>query len=384
MTDQTIKSLIGKVFGRGAGYLQIGIIALLVIMAFFFTRAPSKEDVISRSALADAAPAQNGQLVTVIQPKPVTSSPGIEATGAMEVRSYVTLSSQVGGRVIEVSDSLRAGGTFAAGHRLLSIEPNDFQLSLAQAQADVASAEATLKLRIAESDAAIENYALLNGNDEVPPLVAREPQIDQAKAQLSAAQAREDIASLAHARTRFSLPFAGRITESSIELGQLLSPGQSFGRAFSNDGVEASVPVTTEELKRISPAPGRAATIVVDNIPYAAVVDRVAAELDEQTRFARVYLKITVDNDVPPGSFVDVKIDGSDQNNTYVLPEAARQMNDTVWIVVDGQLQQTSLNVIADTSDGMVVQAFNYGDGVVLGSVPGARDGVSVTVASKP
>ena len=364
------------------GFLQIGVIAILLIVTFYFTRSPSKEDIIERSALASTTASEKIQLVSVVRPRPTVTIPDINTTGTLVVRSYVVLSPQVSGRVAYVSDALRAGGVFTAGEALLVIEAEDFELNLAQARADVASAEATLELRQAEGSAAIENYTLLNPDQpdrQVPPLVAKVPQINQAKAQLASANAREQVAALALERTRFSLPFAGRIAESSVELGQLLSPGQTFGRAFANNAIEVLVPITTTDLALISPAINRAATVIVDNREYAAVVDRIAAELDGQSRFARIFLRMTEDKLIPPGTFADVTIPGEPLVNSFVLPEAARQINDSVWIIANGTLQRVQPEVLATSADGLMVRAFDYQGGIVLGSVPGARNGLEVS-----
>ena len=366
-------------FSRYAGRIQIGVIAFLLVVTFFMTRPPSVEDVQSESE--GRAHNADKQQVTVIRPQATTTVPLIKTTGTMEVRSYITMSTEVSGRVIGVSDALRAGGVFDAGEVLLMIDPNDFELSLEQARADVAAAEATLKLRVAESEAAIENYALLNGDAVVPPLVAKEPQIDQAKAQLFAAQAREKVAALALSRTKFTLPFTGQVTESSVAEGQLLTQGQSFGRAFANQSVEASVPLSVKELGLISPLAGRKAVISSNDINHPATVDRRAAELDAMTRFATVYLQ--TNSVIPPGTFVDVEINGAPQTDTFLLPETTRQLNEALWIVEGGTLREMRPDLIATTSKGMVVRAFDYKNGIVQGAVPGAMEGLAVSITER-
>lgn len=368
--------MMNQFFSQHAGRIQIGAIAFLLVLTFFMTRPPSVEDVLTQAE--GRAHNADKQQVTVIRPQATTTVPLIKTTGTMEVRSYITMSSEVSGRVIGVSDSLRAGGVFDAGEVLLRIDPDDFELSLEQARADVAATEATLKLRVAESEAAIENYALLNGDAVVPPLVAKEPQIDQAKAQLLAAQAREKVAALALSRTKFSLPFAGQVTESSVAAGQLLSQGQPFGRAFANQSIEATVPLTVEELGLISPLAGRKAVIWSNDIDHPATVDRMAAELDAMTRFAAVYLN--TDSVIPPGTFVDVEISGAPQADTFLLPETTRQLNETLWIVEGDMLREITPELIATTSEGMVVRAFDYKNGIVQGVVPGAMEGLAVSI----
>ncbi|MEE2735491.1 MAG: efflux RND transporter periplasmic adaptor subunit [Pseudomonadota bacterium] len=361
---------------RFAGAIQISLIVLVLVVTFIVTRAPSEQTVSSGVRAEDISEEKRSVFVT--KPDISNHTPLIMASGSMQVQSYVTMSSEVSGRVIQLSEALRAGGRFSAGEVLLKIDPADFELRLEQAIADVASAEATLKLRIAESNAARENYALLHRGKPVPELVAKEPQKSQAMAQLDSAIAREKIAALALSRTEFSLPFAGYVTETSASLGQLLAPGQIFGRAFADSSVEAKVTITAEELAIISPLKGRSAKLFADDRDYKASVDRASAELDSKTRFAQIFLK--VEENIPPGTFISVEIEGAPQKNTMSLPLSARKENDSVWIVSNGFLQKVKLDVLSARSDTIIVKAFNYQEGIVQSNVPWARNGLAVAV----
>jgi multidrug efflux pump subunit AcrA (membrane-fusion protein) len=370
---------IKRLFAQYSGVLQICVIALLLLLTFAYTRAPTAEEISKRASPTAGSESAEERLVSVIRPIPIRIVPNIKSTGTLGVRAYVTLSSQVGGRVVAVSNALRTGGSFTTNEELLVIDPSDFELKVEQAQADIDSAEATLKLRNAESAVAIDNYALLHGTDPVPPLVAKKPQIDQAKAQLSAAKARHKAALLEQSRSRFSLPFSGRVTESTITVGQLISPGEKFGRVFALDAVQVSVPITTQELNLIAPVKGRQATVTVNGKAYAAIVDRVAAELDVQTRFVTVYL--TVEGDIAPGSFAQVAIEGAPQSETYLLPESAQRINNLVWIVEGNILVKVNPELILNTDEGMIVRAFDYKSGIVISSIPGAIEGLMVSVS---
>jgi hypothetical protein len=50
----------------------------------------------------------------------------------------------------------------------------------------------------------------------------------------------------------------------------------------------------------------------------------------------------------------------------------------TVWFAKDGELHRQLVTVRGRTASGLVTDAFQYGDGIVLGAVPGARPGLEV------
>ncbi|MEM8766377.1 MAG: efflux RND transporter periplasmic adaptor subunit [Pseudomonadota bacterium] len=362
------------------GIVQILAVVAAVALAIAYSReAPTAAAPV---LAAPPAPAAETPLVRVLVPERGPSQVSVRATGAVEVRSNVALAPQVGGQVVEVADSLRAGGSFNAGDVLFIIDPRDYELAVAQAEADLAAALSRLKLRQAEGDAARENYALLHGDAPVPDLVAKVPQIEQSLADVASAEARLARAELDLSRTAFALPFDGRITETSIFVGQTLNTGQSFGSAFPTEAIEVAVPISQDDLASLTPVAGRNAEVRVAGERFSAVIDRRSATLDERSRFARLFLTLDDGVELPPGTFVDVTLSGDDLTSTFVLPEASEQAGSSVWRVVDGQLSAYAPQVYARTSEGLIVEAFDVGEGIVLGSVPGAEEGLAVRTES--
>ena len=365
---------------RWVGLLQIFVVAALVLLALLYARSPGRDGGGPPPWAGDSGEAPP-PLVRVFQPTASRTTLRIAATGSVGVRNHIDLTPQVGGRVVSISSALRVGGKFAAGEELLVIDRRDFELARDQARADISSAQSSLMLQQAESDAAQANYALLHPGETVPSLVARGPQIAQARAQLAAAQARAEIAALDLERTVFSLPFDGRITQSTAEIGQVLSRGQPFGQAFALDAVEVVVPIPPDDLKRLEGAAGRKSTVRDQYRRLDAVVERVSAELDPRTRFATLYLTFT-DDSLQPGTFVDVEIEGPQLADTFLLPEAAEQVNGSVWVVNGDVLQAVTPTTLGRTAQGWIVAAFDAADGVALGAVPGARPGLVVQTAA--
>lgn len=366
----------GKPKRRWAGTTQVVVVVALVLLALLYARAPDNGD----AELQIGAGEDPKPLVNVLRPVAGANMLTVLATGSVDVRNRVALAPQVTGRVVSISASLNVGGTFAAGEELLVIDPRDFQLAAEAADADVATAESDLRLEQARSDAARANYDLLHPDEEVPALVARVPQIAQAEARLAAARARKRVAALDLERTVFSLPFDGTVTRTSAEVGQLLTRGQSFGEVFADDAIEVVAPISSDNLKRLNPVVGRRARISDPYRTFDAVVEKVSAELDSRTRFATLYLKARGEPPVP-GTFVDVEIEGPVFADTFLLPDAAEQANDRVWIVANGELRAVETPTFGRTADGWITRTFDPGDGVVLGAVPGAVEGQAVQIA---
>jgi RND family efflux transporter MFP subunit len=372
-----------KLYRLPIGIIQIVVIGIVAVIAFYYAQAPSEEELLKASAIAIAPQSNTGAVyVSVAQIKPQDHSVEVRGTGSVVVRNSIDLVLQLSGRVVWVSETFRKGGSFRAGQSLLRIDPRDFELAVAQAEADRLAAESNYQLAKAESEAAIANYAILHPEKNVPPLVAKTPQVDQAKAQIAAASAREQIALLDLMRTDFSLPFDGRVVDSQAEVGQFLNQGQTFGEVFDVASIEALVPISPSDLSILQPAIGRRASVSLGGFQLQATVARVSPNLDERTRFAQLYLALENATDVYPGTFFNVVVEGPRLENTMLLPEAAEQINESVWVVSGNQLKRSQPRFINRQTSGVIVESFDSADGVVLGTVPGAKEGMIVTTES--
>ena len=378
--------------GRLIGSLQVVLVLLLMAAAIYYSRAPATPTSaggMSSPLVVDAAPLAS---VTVITPIAGVHQVTVTANGSVGVTTYVDLIPQVSGRISQLAPSLVVGGRFRAGETLAVVEQDEFLLKLRQAAADVEVQRANLQLQQAKSDAAVQNYALINPNRNVPALVALGPQIAQAQAQLQAAKSREDIAKLELQRTRFTLPFDGMITRSSAQLGQLVSNGKAFGQAYATDSVELVAPIAQSDLAQLAPVENLRVQVFIAGNQFEASIDRVGAELDPRSRFAKVYIPLSetmlentdgADDLLKPGMFADLVIEGPAHANSLLLPEAALQGSGAIWVVRGGRLQDVQPTLLGRNADGIVVAGFDIGEGIVIGSIAGAQAGTPVSINTR-
>lgn len=188
-------------------------------------------------------------LVRVLTTDPVETQVRIHATGALAARTRVNLVAQVGGRVVAIHPGFRSGGSFDKDEVLVRIEPKDYELAVARAQAEVSASQTALQTLQAESEAALEEWRLLNGDQPTPTLVAKEPQLQAAQARIDAAQAALEGARLDLRRTDLRLPWAGRILTTLVDVGSVVTPGQTLAAAYSTEVFEVSVPLRQDQLR---------------------------------------------------------------------------------------------------------------------------------------
>lgn len=366
---------------RLVGLLQIGLIIGVILVALAVNM------LLSRSASGPGRVAQGGRdiVVEVVVPEVRTEPIIVDETGTVQVRAYVNLSPQVGGRVIEVAPDLAAGGTFESGDVLFRIDPSDYAFARERARADVLSAESTLELELAEAETARREWELVNPGEEIPPLVARTPQIRQARAALASARAALEAAETDLRRVDYSLPFDGRVVSTSVAEGQTLAANQNYGQVYRLSALEIAVPVSIETLALLDPVVGRAARVKIGNASdtVRGEVIRQEAELDAQTRFATLIVGFDEAPRLLPGAFGEVEIDGGVVRDAVVVPPVAVGNGGRVWVVEQGVLQERRPTIIWQNDTEVVVRAFDVADGVVTTPLAAPAAGFPVRVVGR-
>lgn len=373
------------------GYLQLAGILAAIAVALYFAQAPSQ---VERHVIADMAQEAGVPAVTVIRPAPTERAVTIDLTGAVTLQGKARITSEVEGRVAWVSPDFRNGGSIPANEVFLRIDPAEYALRVEAAEAAVSEAEARVWLERAIGEESAEAFARDNPGAEASDWVRGLPSIAQAEAALTSAQAALKLAMLQLERTNISLPYDARVTATDIEVGEFVGPAEVVGReaalgsVYRAAAVQVRAPVEEKHLAYLAPAVGRSATVRTATGTFAAEVVRQSSIVAPKTRLARLYLRFAESHDMDslprPGSFAEVSIAGPTHQDVYVLPEAAMQDQGGVWIVEGGALKAVAPRVLGHADDGVVVEAFEAGDGVVVGALPRAREGLAVEASDAP
>lgn len=356
------------------------------------------------------APVQfQGPLVQILVAAPADRRIDIEAMGTVEPFRAVELASQVGGRVVATAPCLRAGGFCAADELLVAIDPSDYELAVVQRRSDVARAELRLAQERAEAAAALRAWQQLEGERPAEPLVARAPQLRDAEAALAAAEAALDRANLDLSRTRLLAPFAARIRQAKVEVGQLVPAGQPLAELHDLACAEVRLPLSNADAGFVDlplhwsdggPHESQAAVEIRAEqagrtFSWAAKLVRTEGEIDRRTRQQFAVARIDApyargaDPDRPPlavGTFVQARIAGRTLSGVQALPRAALRGEDEVWIVdAELRLRRRRVEVLRRSADEVLVRGgLATGDRVCTTALATPTDGMPVRLTDTP
>lgn len=340
--------------------------------------------------LIDSRPAAPKQEVAVVVPIVRTltvHSASVQldviSHGTVAPRTDTTLAAEVPGKIATVSPALVSGGFFAAGDELLTIDAREYELAVTAARADVAQRRTALTIERAEAEVAVAQWSEL-GAGEAPPLARREPQIAQAEAALAATEARLQRAQLDLERCQVRAPYAGRVWEKRVDVGQYVPLGTPLARIYAVDYAEVRLPIPDDDLQfldlpldyqdreRMTPAPQVTlrTTFAGAEHEWQGRIVRTEGELDPESRMVHAVARIdhpyargnNGDAARPPlavGMFVRATIAGRTFTGLVDIPRSALRPGGTEVLVVDqdDRLQVRPVEVLRQTRTRAFVRA---------------------------
>jgi RND family efflux transporter MFP subunit len=382
--------------------IQFGISAVLIVMgvAGLLVLTASKPEMKKRRPPAPVP------MVRTIKTNSGPQTVYIKGEGTVRPLREINLVPEVGGKVVGMSLALVNGGVFKEGDTLLQIDPVDYELAVTLARAKVKEAESRLELAEEEALAAVEEWRLLypdsSSEDSKPSaLVAKEPQLAAAQARLEADKADLRKALLHLERTKLKAPFAGRVGEEKVDVGQYVSPGQPLGTLYSTETAEIVVPLEGGDLfwfdvPAFTSTDGRGAPALIRasiagrELSWPGKVVRTEGRLDERTRM--IHVVVQVDKPYarkPPlvfGLFVTVEIEGRKIEKAAIIPRGALHQGNVVWVLdQESRLRFRKVEVARVQGDEVVVsKGLEDGETVVTTPLKAVTDGMTVRMVSKP
>lgn len=252
-------------------------------------------------------------------------------TGFVQAQQEVELKAQVSGQI--TGKYFTGGETITAGQTLFTVDQRTYQANVLNAQAGLASAQATL-IRTSRD---LDRYRKLYEQSAVSKqeLDNRVAEADQAQAAVDAQQALLANANIDLGETNVVAPFAGRIDINDLSVGNYVTAGQTVLATVSNTDpvfVEFSL-AESEYLKLVSAHTDTGAasldnlTIVLsDGSTYGEMgrIDQVNRSITQGT--GTLTLKATFPNPARmllPGMFAHLQANSGTVQGAKLIPQRA-------------------------------------------------------------
>ncbi|MGH8550005.1 MAG: efflux RND transporter periplasmic adaptor subunit, partial [Methylococcales bacterium] len=230
--------------GQRAKSLKI-ILPILILSGFI---AGSAMLVGGKAEVASKPVKREPPTVEVMTAEPRALQLNVHSQGVVSPRTEIDLVAEVAGKIVEIHPAFAAGGFFEKGETLLRIDPRDYDFAVVRAAAQIAEARKELLREQAEAEQAEREWQAL-GSGEASPYALHKPHLEERRAKLAAAQAGLGDAQLNRERCVLRAPFAGRIRDRQVDIGQVVTAGAALARLYGTDAVEVRLPVPGDQIE---------------------------------------------------------------------------------------------------------------------------------------
>ncbi|HDM8241230.1 TPA: multidrug efflux RND transporter periplasmic adaptor subunit VmeY [Vibrio campbellii] len=339
------------------------------------------------------APLVVTQNVTIIDYQPSKSY-----IGRIEAVEDTNITAQVSGYL--EARHFDEGQMVEKGQLLYSIEPSSFEAQVASAKAALAQAKAALKK--AELDHERGKNLLPRGSISQSEFDALTATLLGARAELEAANAQLKLAEVNLSYTQIRAPFSGRISDSKVSTGDLLSPSSGILTTLvSLDPVHTSFSVSERErltlgMDRIKgdgsdESSGVEVQLELENGEYfehLGQLDFLGNRINTQT--GTIAMRALVPNpeqQLLPGQHIKVNLRDKNAKDVIVIPRRAVQTDlegDFAMVMTEGNVaERRNVKLGPQVEQGIIInEGLEQDDTVITQGLQRVRNGVEVRIQS--
>lgn len=248
--------------------------------------------------------------------------------GRVQAAKRVALSFRVAGPVIDIP--VARGQKVSAGHVLARIDPRDYQVRVANLEAQLTAARA-------QQLQAAETYQRVRGlyehdNASKADFDNAKAALDVSRAQVEATEQALKAARLSLADTSLKAPYDGTVADRLVEEHQTVAAGQPVIQFQGASGLEVVIHVPESEIAELTQRTPAGIAVRFDAVgedrAFPATVKEFATEPDPQTRTFPVILDLAgpPPDDLLPGMTASVDWSttaAATQRDPIVVPLAA-------------------------------------------------------------
>ncbi|EGQ9235325.1 multidrug efflux RND transporter periplasmic adaptor subunit VmeY [Vibrio alginolyticus] len=335
------------------------------------------------------APLVVTQDVTVIDYQPSKSY-----IGRIEAVEDTNITAQISGYL--KARHFEEGQMVEKGQLLYSIEPSSFEAQVASAKAALAQAKAALKK--AELDHTRGKNLLPRGSISQSEFDALTAALLGAKAELEAANAQLKLAEVNLSYTQIRAPFSGRISDTKVSTGDLVSPSSGvLTTLVSLDPVHTSFSVSERErlamgmdqVKGDGSAESNRVEVQLELengqfFEHLGKLDFLGNRIDTKT--GTIAMRALVPNPeqkLLPGQHIKVNLRDKNTKDVIVIPRRAVQTDlegDFVMVMAEGSVaERRNVELGPQVEQGIIIrEGLDQEDTVITQGLQRVRNGVEV------
>ncbi|GHF82986.1 efflux RND transporter periplasmic adaptor subunit [Thalassotalea marina] len=316
--------------------------------------------------------------------------------GVVKPKYETELVAQVSGQIVSLSPLFVRGGFVKEGQLLARIDPSDYQAALIDAEANLASAKASLKEEVARGKVAEDEWSRIS-NASPTELSLRKPQLAQEQARVKAAEASVLRAKRNLERTYIKAPYDAMIEERTVGLGSFVGTFNRLGKILGTEVAEVRLPVADNQLQFLVDRGADASvkligTFAGEEQSWTANIARSEGVVDDKSRMSYLVAEVkdpymlnggTAQTPLRFGSYVNAQIIGKQLAKAASVPRHLINKDKVAILNSESKLQFVHVDIVRqDGANVIISNGLSTGDKLIVSALDYPVDGMKLALPS--
>ncbi|QIR14496.1 efflux RND transporter periplasmic adaptor subunit [Shewanella aestuarii] len=302
--------------------------------------------------------------IETIEYQPMTFS--VSSYGVVNAKYTTDIIAQVSGEITYLDPAFVKGGFVKAGTVLAQIDDSDYQSDLLDAQANIATAKASLVQEKANAKVAELEWARIT-DSEPTDLSLRKPQLAQEIARLKSAEAGLQRATRNLERTIIRAPYDALIASREIGLASYVSKGTPIGTLLNTDIAEVRLPLADKEIQYLESKGVNANVTLVGNFAgskheWQAKIVRSEGVVDSKSRMTYLVAEVSDpyglksnSRELRYGTYVTANIEGARAGDVTIVPRHLIANGKVAILDEDNTLRYKDVTMLRQDGSNVVI-----------------------------
>ena len=315
----------------------------------------------------------------------------LSANGNLIAKNKIALFSEVQGVLKSSKKAFKAGTSYANGETLLGINSDEFYASLQSQKSNLNNLVTAIlpDLRLdyptefKKWERYVQDFNMNTATSKLPKFSSdKEKYFISGRGVLTAYYTVKNL-EVRYAKHQIKAPFSGILTEALVNPGALVRIGQKLGEFIDPSSYEMEVAINSEFADLLKVGNAVALSNLGKTKKYTGKVVRVNGKVDQVTQTIKAYIDVR-HPDLKEGMFLEAHLVAKSEKEAIEIPRKLLVNNTSVYLVKkDSILTLTKVQPVYFGTENVVIKGLTNKDKILSQTLPGAFDGMIVTINKK-
>ncbi len=311
----------------------------------------------------------------------------ITANGNLEAKNRIEIYSEVQGLLKNSSKYFKPGTTYRKGEIILQINNEEYYANL-QAQKSnlynsITSIMPDIRLDYSDEYEKWQNYLSSFDFDKTTPKLPK-TNSEKEKFFISGRNIYTtyyNVKNMEIKNSKYTLraPFSGVLTETLVDAGTLVRPGQKLGEMIDPSIYEIAVSIKSEYSDLLEVGKKVKLNNLEKTKSWTGKVVRINGKVNSSTQTIDAFIEVNERN-LKEGQYLEVELNAKAEENAYEVSRNLIIDNTQLYFVNDSVLDLVAITPVYSNENSVVVKGLKDGTQILSKPVPGAYSGMLVKI----